>query len=144
MTMEVSDIRRRLRAAIDRARLLSSERRARDAQAARDYEQFLEQRAVPVFHQVSAALVAEGHLFKVFTPAGSVRLASERSPDEFIELALDDSADPPEVVARTSRGRGRRMISSVRAMKDRTPIASLTEEDVLAFLLQEIVPFVER
>jgi hypothetical protein len=142
--MEVSDIRRRVRASIEAARLRATERRARTAEATRDYETFLEQRAVPTFHQLAAALVGEGHLFKVFTPAGSVRLAAERSPEEFIELALDDTVDPPEVVVRTSRGRGRRMVTDVRPLRDRAPIASLTEEDVLAFLLQAIVPFVER
>jgi hypothetical protein len=142
--VEVSDVRRQLRAAIDKAKQHSAERRARGAQAARDYETFLEQQAVPVFHQLAAALVAEGHLFKVFTPAGFVRLASERSPDDFIELALDDTVESPEIVAHISRGRGRRRLSAERPLKDRAPLASLTAEDVLAFLLEEIVPFIER
>jgi hypothetical protein len=142
--MEVSDIRRRVRAAIEAARLRAADRRTRATEATKAYDTFLEQRAVPTFHQFAAALVGEGHLFKVFTPAGSVRLAAERSPDEFIELALDDASDPPEVVMRTSRGRGRRMVEDVQTLKDRTAVAALTEEDVLAFLLKEIVPFVER
>lgn len=142
--MEVSDIRRRVRAAIEAARLRAADRRTRATEATKAYETFLEQRAVPTFHQLAAALVGEGHLFKVFTPAGSVRLAAERSPDEFIELALDDTSDPPEVVMRTSRGRGRRMVEHVQPLKDRAQVASLTDEDVLSFLLKEIVPFVER
>lgn len=142
--MEVSDIRRRVRAAIEAARLRAAERRTRTTEAARDYDVFLEQHAVPVFHQFGAALVGEGHLFKVFTPAGSVRLAAERSPDEFIELALDDTTDPPEVVVRTSHGRGRRMVTAVQALRNRAAIATLTDEDVLDFLVREIVPFVER
>ena len=80
----------------------------------------------------------------MFTPAGSIRLSAERSPEEFIELVLDDSSDPPAVVGRTTRGRGRRMVSSERAVGGGAPVADLTEEDVLAFLLEEIVPFVER
>jgi hypothetical protein len=80
----------------------------------------------------------------VFTPAGSVRLASERSHEEYIELALDDSIDPPVVMGRTSRGRGRRMISSERPVRDRAAIADLTDEDVLSFLLHEITLFVDR
>lgn len=142
--MEVSEVRRRLRTAVEEARAAAVERRARTDAAARDYEAFLEQRAVPVFHQMAAALTGEGHLFKVFTPAGSVRLASERSHEEFIELTLDDTSDPPAVVGRTSRGRGRRMVSSERPVAPHVPVASLTEEHVLAFLLREIAPFIER
>jgi hypothetical protein len=142
--MEVSDVRRRLRAAIDKARQGAAERRARNDAAARDYETFLAQRAVPIFHQVAAALTAEGHLFKVFTPASSVRLTSERSPEEFIDLVLDDTSDPPTVVGRTTRGRGRRMVSSERALQGGAPVVDLTEEDVLTFLLEEIVGLVER
>jgi hypothetical protein len=136
--MEVSEVRRRLRAAVEDARQSAAERRVRTDTAAKDYEEFLGQRAVPLFHQVAAALTAEGHLFKVFTPAASVRLASERSHEEFVELALDDSSDSPTVVGRTSRGRGRRMISSERPVREGIAIADLTEEDVLSFLLQEI------
>lgn len=142
--MEVSEVRRRLRTAVEEARAAAVERRARTDAAARDYEAFLEQRAVPVFHQMAAALTGEGHLFKVFTPAGSVRLASERSHEEFIELTLDDASDPPAVIGRTSRGRGRRMVSSERPVAPHVAVANLTEEHVLAFLLREIAPFIER
>jgi hypothetical protein len=142
--MEVSEVRRRLRAAVEDARRNSVERRARTDEAARSYEEFLEQRAVPVFHKFAAALTGEGHLFKVFTPAASVRLASERSHEEYIELALDDSYDPPIVVGRTSRGRGRRMVSSERPIREHVAVADLTEEDVLGFLLHEITLFIDR
>jgi hypothetical protein len=142
--MEVSEVRRRLRAAVEEARKSGAERRARTDAAARAYEEFLANRAVPVFHQLAAALTAEGHLFKVFTPAASVRLASERSHEEFIEVALDDASDPPAVVGRTSRGRGRRMIQSERAVRERVAVAELSEEDVLSFLLAEITHFIDR
>ena len=142
--MEVSEVRRRLRAAIEKARQAAAERRARNDAAARDYDVFLAERATPIFHQLAAALAAEGRAFKVFTPAGSIRLATERSPEEFIELVLDDSSDPPAVVGRTTRGRGRRMISTERALGSGAPVADLTEEDVLAFLLEEIVPLLEK
>jgi hypothetical protein len=142
--VEVSDVRRRLRAAIDRARQAADERRTRTDAALRDYEAFLLERATPVFHQVAAALNAEGYGFKVFTPAGSIRLASDRSPDEAIEISLDTPSDPPSVVARTTRGRGRRMISSERVVGGAAPVADLTEEDVLALLLDEIVNLLGR
>jgi hypothetical protein len=142
--MEVSEVRRRLRAAIEKARETAAERRTRSDQAARDYETFLTERAVPVFHQFAAALTGEGHPFKVFTPAGAVRLASDRSPEEFIELSLDTTVDPPEVLARISHGRGRRALTSERPVAGRTQIAFLSEEHVLDLLLEEAPAFLQR
>ena len=142
--MEIPDVRRRLRAAIDKGRRAAEERRVRTDVAGRDYQVFLEQRATAVFQQVAAALKAEGYSYKVFTPASSLRLASERSPEEFIELTLDDTSDPPAVVGRTSRGRGRRMTATERVLGEGKALADLTEEDVLAFLFEEITALVER
>jgi len=142
--MDVAEVRRRVRSAIDAARRRGHERRLRSDQAAREYEVFLRDRAVPLFHTFASALVAEGHRFKVFTPAGTVRLALESSAEDYIELALDTSLDPPAVVGTTSRGRGRRQIASERPLKDAVTVAELTEEDVLAFLIEEITPFLER
>jgi hypothetical protein len=142
--MEVSDVRRRLRGAIDAARKAAQERRSRTDQAARDYEAFLRDRAVPVFHTFASALAAEGYRFKVFTPADSVRLASESAGDDFIELSLDPLSDPPAVVGRSSRGRGRRTVTSERPVRDGAAVGELTDDDVLSFLIAEIPPFVER
>ena len=140
--MDVSEVRRRLRAAIEQARREAGDRRERSDEAARHYEQFLKERAVPVLHTLANALAAEGHRFKVFTPADSVRLAAERGGDDFIELALDSAQDPPAVVLRTSHGRGRRHVASERAIAEGSAIASLSEEDVLRAVLAEIGPFV--
>ena len=142
--MEVPEVRRRLRAAIDRARHDVQARRDRSDAAARAFEEFLNGRAVPVLQVLASALVAEGHRFKVHTPAGSVRLASERSTDDFIELALDTTQDPPVVVGTVSHGRGRRRVTSERPVRDGVGVADLTDEDVLEFVLSEIGPFVER
>jgi hypothetical protein len=89
-------------------------------------------------------LSAEGHQFNVSTPSGSVRLSSASRTEDYIEIVLDTMEDPPEVVGRSSRGRGRRMIATERPVRERTAVAELNEEDVLAFLLTEIVPFVAR
>jgi hypothetical protein len=142
--MEISEIRRRLRSAMDEARRDASARRARSEMALRNYDTFLSQVAIPVVQQMASALSGEGHHFSVATPAGSVRLTSANSSEDYIEIALDTSEDPPEVVGRTSRGRGRRMITSERPVRDRTEVGELNEEDVLAFLLTEIIPFVGR
>jgi hypothetical protein len=142
--MEIPEVRRRLRVAIDHAKKEAAARRDRSDTASRAYADFLEQRAVPTFRTFAAALVAEGFRFKVFTPAESVKLASESAGGDFIELVLDATADPPRVTGHTSRSRGRRSTSSERPVKEGAGPADLTEEDVLQFLVEEIVPFVER
>jgi hypothetical protein len=142
--MEITDVRRRLRGAIEEARRDAADRRIRADGAERDYDAFLTTRAIPVFHDVANALTGEGHPFKVFTPARSVKLASGRSGEEFIELELDTAQDPPQVIGRSSRGRGRRMVTSERPIRPGAPIAELTEEDVLTFLIAEAVHLIER
>lgn len=112
--------------------------------AARDYEAFLTDHAVPLFRTFANALVAEGFPFTVFTPAGSVRLASERGGDDYIELTLDTAGDQPQVLGRSSRGRGRRLVTSERPVKEGVEVASLTADDVLNYLIEEIPRFVAR
>jgi hypothetical protein len=142
--MEVSEVRRRVRAAIESARREAQERRVRSDRASLEYQDFLRDRAVPLFQTVASALVAEGYRFKVFTPADSVRLASETSGNDFIELTLDAAADPPTVSGRTSRGRGSRLVDSERPVKAGKAVADLSDEDVLGFLMEEIAGFVAR
>ena len=127
---------------MEQARSNAAARRERSDAAARDYEQFLATIAVPVVQQFANVLSAEGHHFHVATPAGSIRLTSASSSEDYVEMLLDTSQDPPEVIGRTSRGRGRRLVASERPVRDQTAVAELNEEDVLAFLLTEIVPFV--
>ena len=105
-----SDVRRRLRSAIEAAKLRASERRTRTDEATKAYEAVLETVAVPAFHTVVNALVGEGHRFKVTTPGMAVNLAAERSATDFIELSLDSDREVPAVMLRSSRGRGRRAV----------------------------------
>ncbi len=142
--IEVSEIRKRLRQTLEQAKRKSAERRARADAASRAYEVFLVDVAAPVFRMFAGALKAEGYSFAVFTPAGGLRLMSERSSDDFIELFLDTEEDPPTVAARINRGRGRRLVTSERPLRDNTPVERVTDEDVVRFLLDEIRPFVER
>jgi hypothetical protein len=142
--MDIPEIRRRVRAAIEQARREAGARRERSDAASRAYEEFLELRAVPTFNTLASALVAEGHRFKVFTPAGSVRLAAERSQDDYIELTLDSSVDPPVVLGRTSISRGRRSITKERPVREGVTIGDLTDEDVVSFVVAELIPLVER
>ena len=129
---------------MDVARRNALARRERSDAAAKQYEEFLTSVATPIVQQFASVLSAEGHHFNVATPAGAVRLTSASNGEDYIEIALDTSEDPPEVVGRTSRGRGRRMITSERPVRERTAVDELNEEDVVAFLLTEIVPFISR
>jgi hypothetical protein len=139
--MDIADVKKQVLRTIERARRGSAERRVRAETAARAYETFLERTAVPVCRQVSNVLRAEGYVFEVFTPAGSVRLMSDRSADDYIELVLETSGDQPVVTGRTSRRRGQRTLQSETAIGD--PEA-LGEDEVLAFVLKALEPFVER
>ena len=142
--MEVSDVRRRLRTAIDGAKLRAAERRARTDEASRGFDLVLETVAVPAFNTVMNALIGEGYRFKVTTPGRAVRLSPERSAEDFIELSLDTERDTPAVMLTSSRGRGRRVVTGERIIREGSTIAALSEEDVAAALLEELLPFIER
>lgn len=142
--MEVSDVRRRLRAAIDEARKRAAERRAVADEASRVYEAFLERIAIPAFQMVQTALTGEGHRYKVETPGGSVRLVRERAAEEFVELSLDTERDVPAILLRSTRGRGRRMISSEKILAEGPEIAELSDDKLVAAVVDELVPFLER
>jgi hypothetical protein len=139
--MEISLVRRRLTETIERAKKQAADRRGRGDAAARDFEVFLQKIAVPLFRQIANALKADGYAFTVFTPSGSVRLMSDRAAEDYIELTLDAAANPPQIVGQISRTRGSRVIDAER------PIGApdtLTEEQLLDFLLKELEAFVER
>lgn len=142
--MEVSEVRRGLRAAIEEARRRSAERRGRADEASRAWERVLPEIAVPTFQTIASALTAEGHRFKVLTPGETVRLTSERSAEEFLELSLDTQREEPALMLRSMRGRGRRMISAERVVREGQPIAALTQDDLVPVLLEELIPFIER
>ena len=141
--MEIADVKRRVQETIERARRASAERRTQSDQAAREYDEFLERAAIPIFRQVANVLRAQNHMFSVFTPGGSVRLMSDRAGEDYIEIVLDTSGERPVVAGHTSRVRGRRITESERPLAAKA-IRDLTEEDVLGFLLKELEPFVEK
>lgn len=143
-SIEISELRKRLRRAIEERRKSTAARRATLDEAARAYTELLELTATPLVRQLANALRAEGHNFTVFTPSGGLRMALAKSPDDFIEFALDTSHDEPFAALRVNRTRGRRVVQHERAVKDRTPVDRLDEEDVLQALLEEVAPFVER
>jgi hypothetical protein len=142
--VEISEIRQRVLQTIAESRRAAAARRARADAASAAYETFLERVAMPIFKQFASVLKAEHYPFQVFTPGGSLRLASDRTSGDFIEIVLDVSGDEPVVLGRTCRTRGSRALTSERVLSERTPVAELADADVLEFLLREIRPFVER
>jgi hypothetical protein len=142
--METSDIRRRLRHALEDAKKATADRRARADAAAPAYASFLEEIATPVFRMVVNVARGEGHLFSVFTPAEGVRLVSDRHGEDFLEVWLDTALDPPQVATRVNRVRGRNVTTTEGQLRADAPIDALTDEDVLAFLLANVGPLVER
>ena len=139
--MEVSEVRKRLLQAIERSKRQAADRRVRSDEASRAFTAFLDTIAVPMFRQVANILRVENYKFAVFTPSGSVRLMSDRSAEDYIEISLDASGDIPRVMGHTRRRRGNRVIDSERPMGDP---ATLAESDVLEFLLEELEGFVDR
>jgi hypothetical protein len=142
--MEISDVRKRVRDILDRSKHHADTRRERNDEAKRAFERFLETTAVPIIRQVASILRAEGHLFTISTPSGSVRMMSDRRSTDFFEMALDTSGYTPRVVGHTSRGgRGGNVTEYEQTVGNGDP-AALTEEDVLTFVLREVEPMVEK
>ena len=142
--MEVSQVRRRVQQAIAAARERARARRQRAGDAERAYDVFVHEVATPVARHVAAALKAEGYAFTVSTPGDGLRLAFDRSRDDFIELALDIAGESPQVVARISHTRGSRTIDEERPLKPGHAPEAISDEDVLSFLLEALQPWLER
>ena len=142
--MEVSQVRKQLKTAIDAARERAQQHRQRSTEAERAFATFLQDVATPVARQVVIALKAEGYGFTVATPGGGLRLAAERGRDDFIDIALDTSGPRPQVVGRISYSRGSRTLDEERPLKPAASPDSVTEQDVLDFLLGALEPWLER
>jgi hypothetical protein len=142
--MEPSDVRRRLRGAIEQARRRAADRRGVADEASRVWGERLPEAVLPGFQAVLNALSGEGFKFSLSTPGETARLSPERSSAEFVEIALDTNRELPAVIVRSTRGRGRRTIASERIVAEGPDIADLTEDAVIGVVIEEIVPFIER
>ena len=139
--MEIADVRKRILTTIERSKQRAAERRARTDEAARAYSSFLEEIAIPLFRQAANVLKVEGYPFSASTPSGSVKLVSDRNPQDSIEILFDSSGDQPLVMGHTTRSRGGRVVELEQPVGDP---ASLSEADVLEFVAKELEAFVER
>lgn len=138
---DVALVRKRVRTAIEQARRDSAERRERGAEAQKNYALFLDSSAIPVFRMIANVLKSEGLHFEVMTPAGGVRMQSERNREDAIEMELDTTADPPQPLVTITRVRGSRVVVTDRSIKGSNPLVQLTEDDVIEMLLEELRPW---
>ena len=142
--MEVSEVRRQLKHAIDRAKSRTQQKRQIAAEAERAYATFLDEIATPTTRMLASALKAEGYPFTVSTPGGGLRLASDRGRDDYIELALDGTGEKPTVVGRVRHTRGSRTLEDERPIKPGAAPQDLSETDLLSFLVDALEPWLER
>ena len=130
--------------AIDRAKARAQQKRQHAADAERAYALFLEEIATPTTRQLANVLKAEGYPFTVSTPSSGLRLASDRTRDDYVEFALDGSGDQPVVVGRIRHTRGSRTLEDERPIKPGAAPEDLSAADVLAFLVNALEPWLER
>ena len=143
--MDTGELRRRILRALEEAKNDAVLRRSEGDAAARAYEGFLANLAVPMLKQTLDVMKAERQTFVLNAPAGSARLVAEASPDTFLEFVLDSSGGRPQVLGRVSRARGRqRVVVDERPVVADKAIADITEEDLAAFLVAEIPKLVSR
>jgi len=142
--MEVSEVRRRTKEAIDRAKRTKTERRTLVDEATRDYQIFLDQVATPLLRQIANVLRVEGTPFTLSTPGSAVRLASDRSGQDFVELTLDTAGRQPQVMIHSRRFRGRRVTESEMPIGNSGSVRELTENEVLTAVLKELEGLLER
>ena len=142
--MEVSEVRKQLMHAIDRAKARSQQYRQHAAEAERAYAAFLEEVATPTTRMMANVLKAEGYPFTVSTPSGGLRLASDRGRDDYVEFALETTGDRSVVVGRIRYTRGSRTLEDERPIRAGAPPQDLSDTDVLAFLVSALEPWLER
>lgn len=142
--MDTSAVRQRILEVIAAAKRDAAERRKRNSEATGAYDVFLESVATPVMRQVVDVLKAERLNFSVQTPAGAVRLASDRSAGDFLEVRLDVSGARPQVVLHAERVRGREQFVDVQPIRPGVLVQSLTAEDVLDAIADAFGAYVDR
>lgn len=139
---ELTDLRRRVRQAIQDAKRTASDRRTARDEASKAWATAVAEVVEPEATVMAAALTGEGLPFRLETPRGTIRLVSERSADDYIEIVLDESdeRDVPEVIGRSVIGRGRQSVTVIEE-----PLGApsgLAPDRITAFFLNAIGPWI--
>src|SRR5512134_3761209 len=103
--IEPSEIRKRVLHTLEQARRHAAVHREEGTRATQAMEALLPETA-PVWRVVANVLKAEGHPFTIQTPGGALRFVSDRSHEDFVEVVLDTTTDPVEVIGRVGLARG--------------------------------------
>ena len=142
--LETAEVRRQLTHRLAELRKGQAQRRSAVDAARAAFDTVLEREIAPTARQFAQALKAEGFPFSVQTPASMVRLVSDRSSDNVIDIVLELSGPQPAVLVRTSFSRGRRQLEDERTLAQGDAIAAIDGERVLRVLLDVVEPFVDR
>jgi hypothetical protein len=142
--LEISQVRRRIQAAMTTARDRAKQRRQKSEEAEQAYTAFLDDLAAPLARQVVNALRAEGYSFTVSTPSRGLRVSLDQGRDDFVELALNADTDQPYVAGRIRRTRGSRTIDEERPIRPGAAPQDVSEDDLLEFLAHAREPWLER
>jgi hypothetical protein len=142
--LETAEVRRQLTHRLADLKKAQAQRRAATDAARTAFDAVLEREIAPTVRQFAQALKAEGFPFSVQTPAGTVRLVSDRSSDNVVDIVLELAGRQPAVLVRSAFSRGRRQLDDERTLAEGDAIGSIDGERVLAVLLDMIEPFIER
>ena len=144
MPMEIVQIRRRVQVRLADIKRTAAERREKVAAAERAYEGFLATVVTPTLTAVAQSLSAEGYPYKVTTPGSAVRMVSDRSGRTYLEIRLDTAGAAPQLVAEVGRERGSRVLADERPICQGMAIDAITDEDLLAAVLDAMTEMIER
>lgn len=139
---ELTDLRRRVRQAIQDAKRKAADRRTARDEASKAWATAVAEVVEPEATVMAAALTGEGLPFRLETPRGTIRLVSERSADDYIEIVLDESdeREMPEVIGRSVIGRGRQSVTVNEEVLGAP--SDLAADRVAAFFLNAIGPWI--
>jgi hypothetical protein len=142
--MEVVQIRRRVQVRLGDIKRGAAERREQVAAAEHAYVRWLADVATPTVSAVAQSLSAEGYPYRVTTPGGAVRMSSDRSNRTYLEVRLDTSGPAPQLVAEVGRERGSRVFADERPICQGMAIGAVTDEHLLAAILDAMGDLIER
>ena len=124
-----------------RPRAATATRRERATAAAREYQQFLEERAIPAFRAIANVLRAK------VSPSKSRRRSAACAswPTRGATTPSNSNSIPASILREplliTVQSRGSRILRTERLVKEGSPISEISEDDLVELLLDQIKPW---